>query len=244
MKKNFYLLMLAMFFTAGSAFAQQRLSFGVSGTFLTSFITNQYPVGIWKTEMDYAFTPGIAGSVNIGFDFNSHIGLVLQGGYANLGQNFIKVINDTNYFRIVQLNYLQFPLMFKFRTGGSVARFYAAAGPQLNYMLSATQAYYRENVEINSPGLYNPENPGSSIKPGESTITNCYSAIDVMARIDLGVEISIIDNLWASAGISMGYGFLDINATDWHIKDSSGNYNPSHNTFVGFNVGINYCFQP
>jgi hypothetical protein len=192
--------------------------------------------------MDYAFTPGGAGSVNIGFDFNNNIGLVLQVGYANLGQNYTDLIKDTTYLRNVQLNYLQFPLMFKFRTSGEVVRFFAAAGPQLNYMLSATQTYFKQNSEFN-PEAWN-EHTQKWEKVGQSTITDRYNAIDVMARIDLGVEISIIKNLWLNAGLSMGYGFLDINATDWQIKDSSGNYNPSHNVFAGFNVGINYCFQP
>lgn len=240
MKKHviIYLLALGLMTTAG--YAQQRLSFGLGGTFMTTLITNQNHYGL--SDMDYAFTLGGEGSVNIGFDFNNHLGLVLEGGYANLGQNYTDVIKDTNYIRNVQLNYLQFPLMFKYRTGGSVIRFFAAAGPQLNYMLSATQTYYKQNADYN-PDVWN-DITKKWVKVGESTITDRYNSIDIMARIDLGVEFSIIPNLWANAGISMGYGFLDINAPDWQIKDSDGNYNPSHNAFFGFNVGINYCFQP
>ncbi len=241
MKRIFTLLVVAFVLMASSSFSQKRMSFGLAGTFLSSAFTNQNNYGL--SDMDYAVTFGGAGSVNIGFDFNKHIGLALQGGYANLGQNYTDVIKDTNYLRNVQLNYLQIPLMFKFRTGGEVISFYAMAGPQLNYLLSATQTYYKEDSEYNPDDYFNPENQ-KLIKVGESTITDRYNSIDVMVRIDLGVEISIIKNLWASAGLSMGYGLLDINAPDWQLKDSSGNYNPSHNVFGGFNVGINYCFQP
>lgn len=79
--------------------------------------------------------------------------------------------------------------MFKFRTGGSFVRFFAAAGPQLNYMLSATQTYYKQNADYN-PDVWN-DITKKWVKVGESTITDRYNSIDVMARIDLGLKFQL-----------------------------------------------------
>jgi hypothetical protein len=240
MKKILSLVILVFILTAGSAFSQKRLSFGVTGTGMYTGFTNQNHYGL--TDMDYKATFGMAGCANIGFDFNKHLGLMLQIGYSGLGQSYKDVIKDTNYTRDIRMNYLQVPLMFKFRTGGSVIRFFVMAGPQLNYLLSATQTYYK-NGEIPKNEIYNPF-LNKKVKIAEETITDRYNSIDIMGRLDLGVEISLIKNLYLNGGFSFAYGFTDINASDWQIKDTNGKYNPTHNFFGGFHVGINYCFQP
>jgi hypothetical protein len=111
------------------------------------------------------------------------------------------------------------------------------AGPQVNLLLSATQEYYKHG------SIYDEPVPGEWTKPtkiGESTITDRYNSLDVMGRLDLGIDIKLIENLFINVGATMAYGFLDINATDWQINDKSGNYNPSHNLYGGINCGINY----
>ena len=74
----------------------------------------------------------------------------------------------------------------------------------------------------------------------EATITERFNSIDIAGRLDLGVEISLMKHLWLNAGMTLGYGFTDINNTDWHLQDHSGAYHPSHNVTIGLNVGINY----
>lgn len=230
-------MIIALLFCTGNLMSQKQLYFGLGGTGLSSFITNQnnYHSGF---EMDYAVTFGAAGNVNIGFDFSNHIGLKLEVGFANLGQKYedTRMEYDTNvrYTRNIQLNYLQIPLLFKFRTGGEVVKFYVMAGPQLNYLLSATQKYLRNDMVDNRPI------PGSLEEIGKETITDRYNSIDIIGRMDLGVDIQLASNLFLNAGMSMGYGFIDINASDWHYPDSDDNYNPSHNIYGGLNVGINY----
>jgi asparagine synthetase A len=108
------------------------------------------------------------------------------------------------------------------------------AGPQLNYLLSATQKYLRNDM-VDDRIV-----PGTLEEVGKETITDRYNSIDIIGRIDLGVDIQLASNLFLNAGMSMGYGFTDINASDWHYPDSDDNYNPSHNVYGGLNVGINY----
>jgi hypothetical protein len=239
MKKLFSLVMLAIILLAGSAYSQKRMSFGVTGTGLFTGLTNQNHYGL--SDMDYVAAFGFAGCANIGFDFNKHLGLVLQVGYGGLGQSYEDNVKDTLYSRDIRLNYLQFPLMFKYRTGGEVVRFFVMVGPQINYLMSATQTYYKGGA-IPEDQIYNPYLQKWT-KVAEQTITDRFNSIDVMGRMDLGVEISLIKNLYLTGGLSMAYGFMDVNATDWQIKDSDGNYNPSHNFYAGFHVGINYCFE-
>ncbi|MFZ4520440.1 MAG: porin family protein [Bacteroidales bacterium] len=235
MKKSLSALIVALLIFTGPLMSQKQLYFGLAGTGLSSVITNQNNYGQYF-EMDYKVTFGGSGNVNIGFDFNKHIGLKLELGFAKLGQKYEDTHGDTLYTRNVKLNYLQIPLMFKYRTGGT-AQFYVMAGIQLDMLLSAKQKY------IQSDSMYfktladlknNPYNVG------EETITTRYSSMDVMGRLDLGVDIHVASNIFLNVGLTMAYGLTDINAEDFRIKDHTGNYNPSHNIYGGLNVGINY----
>jgi hypothetical protein len=236
MKKLISVVILAFMLLAGPLTAQKQLYFGLAGTGLSSAITNQNNYGL-PFEMDYTVTFGGGGNVNIGFDFNKSIGLKMEIGFAKLGQNYGDTYQDTVYTRKIKLNYLQIPLMFKFRTGGDVAKFYVMAGPQFNLLLSASQKYLKNEDYWNDP-IH-----GSWTKPtliGEKTITDRYNSLDIMARLDLGVDIQVATNLLLNVGLTMSYGLMDINATDWQIADHTGNYNPSHNVYGGINFGINY----
>ena len=238
MKKTFAVFTLALLFLAGPLVAQKQFYFGLAGTGLSSVITNQNNYGL-PFEMDYKVTLGAGGNVNIGFDFNNHVGLKLELGYAKLGQQYKDTHNDTIYTRNVKLNYLQIPLLFKFRTGGEVARFYLMAGPQFNILLSASQEYFKHDSVFTRKGYPNWNKP---TEIGESTITDRYNVLDIMGRLDFGVDITVAKNLFLNVGLTMAYGFMDINATAYQnpLKNPTYTYNASHNIYGGLNVGINY----
>jgi hypothetical protein len=240
MKKSYIFLVLAFMVLSGPLSAQKRLYFGMNGTIMNTWTTNQMNYGY--ADMDYKITVNMGVNANVGFDFNKNFGLILQLGYACLGQKYEDLIGDTAYSRRVNMNYLQFPLMFRFRTSGETARFYAMVGPQFNILLSANQVYYK-NDATPLDSVYN-EWLNKPILIGESEITDRYISYDIMARVDFGVEITIIDNLFFTAGLSLAYGLMDINDPNWQFKNVQGEYNPSHNTYGGFSVGINYCFDP
>jgi hypothetical protein len=61
-----------------------------------------------------------------------------------------------------------------------------------------------------------------------------------MVRIDFGVNISLAENLFMDAGLTMNYGLSDLNASAYRMEDYSGNYNPSHNFYGGITVGLSY----
>ena len=239
MKKIYSIVLLFLFIGAGLLIAQKQLYFGGQGTGYSTWVTDLNNFG--RPDMDYVATFGGGGNLYVGFDFSKNFGLILMPGFQKLGQKSKDVLNDTTYARNVKLNYIQLPLMFKFRTSGEVGRFYVMLGPQFNFLMSANQTYYKNDIsyeeQINNPLT------GKMIKLGEETITDRYNSLDILARLDLGAEISLTDNLFINMGLSFAYGLTDINAPDYQIPNSSGTYNPSHNIAVGFNVGINYALD-
>jgi len=238
MKRTFVLFFLCILALAGPLSAQQRLYFGANGTLMSTWTTNQMNYG--KPDMDYKLTFNPAGNINIGYDFGKNFGLIFQAGYAILGQKYEDEINDTSYTRRVSMGYIPFTLMFKYRTTGELARFYVMAGPQFNLLIKAKQDYFRNDSTFDETITWMDD----VVKISEEDITEQFTSFDIMARVDFGVEISIIDNLFVTAGLSLGYGLLDINDPDWQMNNADGDYNPSHNTFGGFSIGINYCLNP
>jgi opacity protein-like surface antigen len=231
MKKSLTTVFIVLLVFTGSLMAQKQLYFGLAGAGISSFITHQNNYGL-SFKLDYKLTFGGVGNVNIGYDFTDQFGLKLEIGFAKLGQNYYTKYNDsTVYSRDIKLNYMQFPLLFKYRVGSEDVKFYAMAGPQLNYLLSASQKYLKN--EMNYDDLV-PEKP---VVIGESTITDRYNSLDIMVRIDFGVDIQVATNLFLNAGITTAYGLLDINATEWQL---AADYQASHNLYGGINFGINY----
>jgi len=238
MKKLYFALFSLLLLASFPALAQKGLYFGLAGTFQNTWITNQNNYG--RSEMDEKLTFGGAGNLNVGFDFTNHIGIKMEVGYGKYGQKYTDS-QDTgklNYDRHVTLNYLTIPIMFKYRTGGSIAKFYLAVGPQICMLMSASQSYNLNGqpflVEVNDTIT------GNSFKIGQEEMKERFNSMDIMARIDLGVDITVVKHLMIEIGLKMGYGFKDLNSNSFHIKDHSGAYHPSHNAFGGLSIGLNY----
>ena len=235
MKKICSLIVFAFLLTSVTVFAQKQLYFGIGGTGMTTGFMNQNNYGL--EDMNWKATFGGSFNANIGFDFNSHIGLKLEIGYNPIGQKYDNSVHDTTVTRTIKQNYLQIPLLFKYRSGGKSAKFFLAVGPQLNYLMSATQTFDK-NVLAYDTLVTNLA--GKKEKISEGTITSRYTSINIMARLDLGVEILIIKNLSLDLALSFAYGLTDMNATDWRMKDITKKYNAGHNAYGGINIGLNY----
>lgn len=238
MRKFLFSVLITFLLFTGPLMSQKQLYFGIAGTAQNTWITNQNNYGLPFT-MDSKITFGGSGNVNIGFDFDKHIGLKLEIGYSKLGQNYSDTRGDSTYSRNIKVNYLQVPLLFKYRTNGKVARFYFLVGPQFNFLLSATQKYTKNDKDYDI--TFQPPKWPKTIVIGQSTITDRFTSPDIMARLDLGADISLGEHLFLNIGLTMAYGLMDINASDFRIPDYSSNtYNASHNIYGGINVGINY----
>jgi outer membrane protein W len=238
MKKIYALLIITFFFSVFTVKSQSDIYIGAGGTVLNTWVTSQNNFGY--PDMDYSTTMGGAGNINFGYDFNKHIGLKLEIGYAKLGQNSKDKIDSNSYTRKVKLYYLQIPVLFKYKTGGEVARFYLLVGPQFGLLLNAKQEFLK-NSDPDDRIVHNLQNIPHIIS--EETITDRYNSLDISARLDAGFDFTVVKNLVLNTGLSFNYGFLDINKTDWQIKDSSGNYKASNNIYVGLNLGLVYVFD-
>ena len=101
MKKTFFTLFILSLFIAGPSISQKQFYFGVAGTGQNTWITNQNNYGL-GFDMDTKVTFGGSGNVNVGFDFNKHIGLKVEIGYSKLGQNYTDTHIDTVFTRNIK----------------------------------------------------------------------------------------------------------------------------------------------
>jgi hypothetical protein len=241
MKKIYSLVFLVLFLGAGTTFAQKKLYFGVGGTGISAWFINQNNYGYQDLDIKASISYGF--NVNVGYEFTKNLGIKLELGFQKLGQNYTKSKDDTTFTRNIGLNYFQLPLLFKFRTSGEVVKFMFALGPQFDFLLSANQNYFYTLTETAGEIEYEKPIPGTTELVSKDDITHRFNSLDIQARLDLGLEIYVIKNLFIDAAFSFAYGLTDIIAPDYQYKDVDGNYNPVHNAYVGFNVGINYVMD-
>jgi hypothetical protein len=232
MKKTLLALLL---FVSVAGLGQKSFYFGVGSYIGSSAIVNQNTYGIPELDYEVPFSYGI--NLNAGFSFTKTIGIKMEIGNASLGQKYSDTRNDTNFTRDVKLSYLSIPVLFKYNSAGTTARFYILAGPQMMFLIKADQEYLADGEPYERTGQ---DADGNLFKIGDPDIKDRISSFDLMARIDMGVDITLVKNLVLNAGITMAYGLLDINATAYQIEDYSGNYNPSHNVYGGIGIGICY----
>jgi len=235
MKKLYSALVALLLMTTIPAIAQKGLYFGIAGTVQDTWMTNQNNYG--RSPLDYQPTFGGSGNINIGFDFTNHLGIKVELGYGQFGQEYKKTITDSAFTRNVKMNYFMLPVMLKYRTGGALAKFYIAVGPQFDFLLSAKQSYL-----LNGKAFLDTiqDLSGKSFIAGDEGIKDRFASMDVLARLDLGVEITIVKKLMIDLGVKLGYGLMDLNDTDFRIKDNDGNYKATHIVTGGLTLGINY----
>ncbi len=247
MKKTLSFILFALLFAAGPLMSQKQLYFGIGGTVLSPYTIHQNNYGLPFLFDEKMTSMKGAGNINIGFDFTNHFGLKVEIGVATLGQDYKDKSHGTNgnndlYARSIKMNYMQIPLLFKYRTGGEMTKFYLAVGPQFNFLTSATQTYTKNGLPYAGFPSADTVKTVSHVNfnAGTEDIKARYNSMDIMARLDMGIDIIIVKHLLLNVGVTMAYGLTDINATDFQIKDYTGNYNASHNAYAGLNLGLCY----
>ncbi|MCX6286124.1 MAG: porin family protein [Bacteroidetes bacterium] len=237
MKRTVFITICLLFAGILNVSAQKGLSIGVGGNVNAIFILNQNAYGM--EELDYKQSIGGAVNLGIGYNFTNWLGLKTEIGYTRMGQQYYDNKDNPVVTRNVKLNYITVPLLLRLSVGGKVLRFYMAAGPQFAFLTSATQDYLKNGTPLTR--FYNPELK-DSINISQNDIKDRYQSMDVMARVDFGLDIILLRHLAINFGLSSAYGLTDINASAWRLKNGKGEYKPSHNMYAGFNFGIRYCF--
>lgn len=241
MKKYVLIITIAIVLISLESMAQKgkELIFG-AGTAVTSvWIMNQNFYG--EPEVDYAPKMGYAVSFNLGYNFTENISVITELQYSLQGQKYEgkQNINETKYEvkRDINLRYFNIPLFFKYAFGTEEVKFRVLAGPQIGILLEATQDYTRDGKRQGDP-VTNLD--GEDFYPYSGTITDRFEHLDFSMAVDIGADIHVSDKFYVSAGLRGNYGFKDINASAYRIKDLDNEYSPSHNSWGGLYVSFNF----
>ena len=227
------LLLVCVALTTVTAQKARHFDVGLQGGYGSIWIINQNNYGL--PEMDYEYTWGGGFNFQAGYNFTENIGLFSEIGVLNQGQ---KYKDEGNKERTIDLKYLNVPVFFKYSYGESRARFRLLVGPQFCFLQKAEQSYLVNDQDF-SHDIKDKE--GNLFDAGAKNIKDRFNNMDIAVVLDLGADIFLItDMLYLSVAARMFYGLTDINASAYQLKNYDGNYEPSHNAGVTFNLGIHY----
>jgi hypothetical protein len=256
MKKNIALIFFASCCLQG--IAQKGWDFGISGTFMNTYIWRQNNYGtlapfqnaeVRQSEMAYKPTWGGQGGLDVGYNFSRMWGIKIGLQYCATGQNyednfegpatipegmFGSTNSTVNVQRNVRLGYIMIPLLARFTTKrGGVARFFVNAGPQIGIRTSA----YEQVKIAGYPYL-----PDSLNFPANEK----FQRLDAGLALQFGVDLFVTKHLYFELGLSGYLGITDLNGgvlqkLGWYDKNHVS-YQESHNTTVGLTLGIHYIF--
>jgi len=241
--KKFYTLLFAMALLIPTSYAQKGLSLGLNGEGLSPSIINQNTWGNGR-EYDYELTFSSSLGLDVGYNFNDKIGAYSGFSLITLGQKYTDTYQaagsdkDSDWTRQIKFKYRMIPLMFKFSSSERIVNFIGGMGVSFAFMSSAEQTWTQDGNAFNEQ-LTNPIT-NKEFDLGASDVTNRYNKSDIFVNLELGARIMFSDNIYMDAVLDMGYGLKDINAADWQIPNSDGEYNASHNAYGGIKIGIAY----
>lgn len=218
----------------------KELILGVGGGLTSVWIVNQNNYG--EPELKYVPKMGYAVNFNLGYNFDENMAIMTELQYSLQGQKYDgkQNIDGTSYSvdRDINLRYFNLPLFFKYAFGTSTTKFRFLVGPQLGFLLEATQDYDRDPT---MQKYYLQNLNGDHFYPQQSTITDRFEKTEISLVLDIGADIHLSDQFFISAGARINYGLKDINAEAYRMNDLENNeYTPSHNFWGGLYVGINY----
>lgn len=212
---------------------------GASAAFTNVWIINQNFYG--EPELNYAPKMGYAASFNLGYHITENVGFQVELQYSMQGQKYEdkQIIDEVKYDakRDITLRYFNVPIMFKYAFGSASTKFRFMAGPQIAYLLEATQDYTRDGKKLGTTAV---NLDGKTFRTDAGNIEDRFNEYDIGMVVDLGADIHLSDKFFFSPGFRLNYGFTDINAEAYQMADKDGEYSPSHNFWFGFYFGLFY----
>ena len=239
----FTLVLVGAALTTVTAQKEKTFEVGLQGGYNNTWIINQNNYGL--PELDYEIYWGGGFNLQAGYNFTNEMGIFTEIGMTSTGQEYKGNMLDYDVVsRIIDMKYLNVPIFFKYTVGEGTARFRFLVGPQFSFLQKAEQPTYTlDGVDISSIPEYQDweMSNGKTVNVGQEDIKERFNSMDVSIVIDLGADIFLMkDVLYLSAAARLYYGLIDINATDYQVKNFDGNYDPSHNAGGGLYVGIHY----
>jgi hypothetical protein len=217
--------------------AQKGLSIGANFMPLNTNIVNQ---DTWGNGHEYDYVPTYSSSfgLDVGYSFNENIGIYTGYWFTDLGQDYEDSYNGSDWERKLTLKYSMIPVMLKFNGTKSKVNFLGGAGILIANLNEAEQEWLRDGNTFT--GVINNPITGETFNLGESDVTDRFASSDIFINLEVGARFLFGEKLFLDAGLNFGYGLSDINDEDWQIENNDGNYDPSHNAFVGLRIGLAY----
>lgn len=236
---SFVFVLLLLLAQASTAQKGHELIIGGAASVSSVWIVNQNFYG--EPELNYAPKMGYGGSFNLGYLATENAGIQIEFQYSVQGQKYDdkQVIDEVKYDtkRDITLAYFNVPILFRYAFGTASTKFRVLAGPQVGYLLEATQTYKRDGKTLGTTAV---NLDGKTFQTDATNIQERFSEYDIGMVVDLGADIHLSDKFFFSPGFRMNYGFNDINSEAYRIPDKDGEYAPSHNFWFGFFFGLHY----
>jgi len=210
-----------------------KADFGANNT----WILNQNMYG--NPELPYTATIGYAGELSYQH-FIREYGYSFGLGIANLGQNYEGEMAGANAQRKVNLTYLELPVMGMYNLGGKREQIWLSAGPQLMFLLAASQDFSRSGERV----IPDPE----LLSQGSVNVINRFKPVDVMLAFGLTnffpikshdvIPYRTSEKIMWSLSLDGAIGLSDINQRQYQISNTHNVYAGSHNFYLGIRIGI------
>lgn len=250
-----FLLFLLLISSSSRIFSQKGFHTGVSGTFNSTWIIDQNNTGTLRafkdpavriSEMAYKKTWGGNGGIVLGYNFHKSWGIQAELQYNFTGQLYrdsfmgpVTIPEGTygaggkrvDVQRDIYLQYLQVPLLIKYMSKGKTIKFFAGLGPQFGFRMAAA-----EEVRI-AGHVYLPDSLAFSAKEK-------FRFFDAGVALQSGIQVYPVRFLYIDLGVSVYYGFTDINGKvmknpDWYKEKG---YHASRNFRAGMMLGVHFLF--
>ncbi len=201
------------------------LHIGVIGAINTVWILNQNTYGQFgKYEMAYKVKLGYYYGGEIGYDFSNRFGIQAEYHYRSVqGQDYADRIKRVKYNRSVDLEYKNFPLLFKIKSPSISGEFDRPSC--VNFLVGLQYSYLKMAKQ--------------KLNAQESYITERFRKHDIGAIIGVEYNAFLGNRLFFSAGIRGTFGLIDMNSKEWENATDKGK-NSSHNAIIGLNLGLHY----
>jgi hypothetical protein len=248
--KNLNLLLLGLLILNSiNVFSQKGGTIGINGSYNSTWIgwCNAYGIDeLDNTKMKhYIPSFGYDVSASLGYNFVDVLGVRAEVGISSQNQKWENKDNKSSID--VNLNYVQIPLMVRFATPGDNFKFHLMLGPQFGFLTGAKQTNFKLNGKSDKiVYAYNGYLPSDKkiFEPGKEDIKERYNQTDLLAMLDLGIDMALDDYIMMNISLRVHAGLGDINAKDWQFKETEKvDYYSSRNLYGGINIGFIYLLK-
>jgi hypothetical protein len=242
MKKILTLVLMGMMLIPAS-YAQKGLQLGANFGYYSSNIVNQNIWGLGR-EYDYELSMKPSFGFDVGYNFNEKMGIYTGFWRNNLGQNYVDeyemgdLTAMSNWERSLDFKYNMIPVMLRFSNSLNTVNFLGGIGMSFAFLSEATQEWTVDGKTY-SDIIENPITD-KEFDVAATDVTDRYESSDIFLNVELGARIFFMEELYMDVSFFGGYGLKDINAAEWQIGNTDGEYNASHNAFGGLKIGVAY----